>query len=108
MVKRSRGFLSGRTRQLKSGRKLTVSDQVREYEVGSKVVIALKPLRNVPAPRYHGRSGRIVEKQGDAYVVVVKDGKAEKKLILSAVHLKAAGTSGKGAARSKGKKVAAQ
>ncbi len=91
MVKRSRGFLSGRTRQLKSGRKLTVSDQVREYKVGSKVVIALQPRRDgMVAPRYHGRHGQILDKQGNAYLVSIKDGRATKKLVISSIHLKEA------------------
>jgi large subunit ribosomal protein L21e len=108
MVKRSRGFLSGRTRQLKSGRRLTVSDQMREYKVGTRVVVALQPRRDVPAPRYHGKPGTILEKQGNAYVVAIKDGKAEKKLIISAVHLREAGSSRKGARARSGKKGAAQ
>ncbi|MBN2122357.1 50S ribosomal protein L21e [Candidatus Micrarchaeota archaeon] len=91
MVKRSRGFLSGRTRQLRSGRKLTVSDQVREYKVGSNVVIALQPRRDgMVAPRYNGRHGKILDKQGEAYIVSVKDGNATKKLVISSIHLKEA------------------
>ena len=88
MVKRSRGSLSGRTRHLTSKRKLTVSDMVRTYPVGSKVLVSVKPRREgMPAPRYHGRHGTIVEKQGSAYIVEVKDGKARKRLVVSPIHL---------------------
>ena len=56
MVKNSRGFLSGRTRNLKHKRKLTVSDMVRTYEVGNKVLVSVKPVRDgMPAPRYNGK-----------------------------------------------------
>ena len=87
MVKNSRGFLSGRTRNLKHKRKLTVSDMVRTYEVGNKVLVSVKPVRDgMPAPRYNGKHGTIVSKQGTAYVVEIKDGNARKKLIISPIH----------------------
>jgi len=88
MVKNSRGFLSGRTRHLKHKRKLTVSDMVRTYEVGNKVLVSVKPIREgMPAPRYNGRHGTILDKQGAAYIVEVKDGKARKRLVISPIHL---------------------
>lgn len=88
MVKRSRGTLSGRTRQLKHRRKLTVSDMVRTYDVGMKVLVSVKPIREgMPAPRYNGKHGTIIEKQGAAYVVEIKDGRAIKRLIISPIHL---------------------
>jgi large subunit ribosomal protein L21e len=88
MVKNSRGFLSGRTRNLKHKRKLTVSDMVRTFEVGNKVLVSVKPIRTgMPAPRYNGRHGTILSRQGAAYVVEVKDGNARKKLVISPIHL---------------------
>lgn len=88
MVQRSRGFLSGRTRNLKHKRKLTVSDMVRTYEVGNKVLVSVKPIREgMPSPRYNGRHGTILAKQGAAYIVEVKDGKARKRLVISPIHL---------------------
>ena len=88
MVKRSRGTLSGRTRNLRHRRKLTVSDMVRTYTVGAKVLVSVKPIREgMPAPRYNGKHGKIVEKQGAAYVVEIKDGRALKRLVVSPVHL---------------------
>ncbi|MBD3397706.1 50S ribosomal protein L21e [Candidatus Micrarchaeota archaeon] len=88
MVKNSRGFLSGRTKNLKHKRKLTVSDKVRTFKVGSKVLVSVKPIREgMPAPRYHGRHGTIVDRQGSAYIVEVKDGKARKRLVISPIHI---------------------
>jgi large subunit ribosomal protein L21e len=88
MVKRSRGSLSGRTRHLRHKRKLTVSDMVRTFTVGSKVLISVKPIREgMPAPRYHGKHGSILAKQGSAYIVEVKDGNALKRLVVSPLHL---------------------
>ncbi len=88
MVKRSRGGLSGRTKNLRSRRKLTVSDKVRQFKVGNPVLVSVKPrIEGMPAPRYHGKYGKILEKQGSAYIVEVKDGKSKKRLVVSPIHL---------------------
>ena len=88
MVKRSRGSLSGKTRHLRHKRRLTVSDMVRTFKVGSKVLVSVKPVRDgMPAPRYNGRHGTILERQGSAYIVEVKDGRAKKRLVVSPIHL---------------------
>ena len=42
-----------------------------------------------PSPRYAGRVGTVVRKQGGAYVVELKDGSLAKKFICTAIHLKA-------------------
>lgn len=93
MVKRSRGLLSGRTRKLRGGRKLTVSDKVRQYKLGTRVIIALESCEDgrVPIPpRYRGRHGKILDKQGDSYIVSVRDGNATKKLVVSSIYLREA------------------
>jgi large subunit ribosomal protein L21e len=38
--------------------------------------------------RYAGRTGRILEKRGNAYVIEIKDGEKVKKIIASPIHLK--------------------
>ena len=78
MVKNSGGFLSGNTKKLKRRRTLTVFDQVRTFEVGSKVFISPKPLsKGLPHLRYKNRLGEIVSKQGKCYKVKIKDGKKD-------------------------------
>jgi large subunit ribosomal protein L21e len=89
MVKNSRGTLSGNTRKLKGKMNLTVSDQVRTFELGQKVIINQRSsAEGQPHMRYGGRHGVITRKQGKCYVVKVKDGNTTKELIASSIHLK--------------------
>lgn len=88
-MKQSKGFLSKRTRSLKKRRTLTVCDRVRTFKVDDRVLINIKPYREgMPSPRYNGRSGRIVEKQGNAYIVQIQDGRMAKNLVVSPLHLR--------------------
>ena len=74
---------------MKKERKLTVVDMVKTFNVNDKVVITIKPyFRGMPAPRYNGRVGKVVERQGSAYIVEIKDGNRMKRLVISPVHLK--------------------
>lgn len=47
-------------------------------------------LEDFPHPKYAGRVGRMMGKQGNAFVVELMDGNMRKYLITSSVHLKAA------------------
>lgn len=63
-----------------------------EYEPGQKVNIVIKSNvhKGRPHRRYQGRTGKVVGKQGDCYVVEVKMGGYIKKLIVNPQHLKLA------------------
>ena len=89
-MKRSKGTLSTYTRRLKAERKLTANDFIKDFEEGERVVIDVQPYykEGMPHPRYNGRVARVVEKRGSHYVVLIKDGSKEKKLISHPVHLK--------------------
>ena len=87
MVRKSMGPRR-RSRNIKSKRKLTINDWMKEMEVGQRVHIDIKPsVHPVPHRRYRGKTGTIVEKRGGAYVVEVKMGGKSKKLILKVPHL---------------------
>jgi large subunit ribosomal protein L21e len=89
MVKNSGGTLSGNTRKLKGKMNLTVSDQVRTFELGQKVIVNQRSTtRGQPHMRYNGRHGVIIRKQGKCYVVKIKDGNSTKELVASSIHLK--------------------
>ena len=108
MVKRSKGTMVKRTKRFRRKRKLTVPDRVKKFSIGDTVLIMVVPLfRGLPAPRYHGKHGKIVEKRGIAYLVEVKDGRAIKKLVVSPVHLKKVGVEAAKAAAKAEKKAAA-
>ena len=70
--------------------KVTISRLLQEFKTGDKVSLSLEPAvqKGMPHPRYFGRIGKIVKKQGAAYIVEIKDGNKIKRLIASAVHLK--------------------
>lgn len=91
MVKNSRGTMSGNTRKLRGKLNLTVSEQVKTFEVGAKVVIRQRPVSSgQPHMRYRGRHGTIVEKRGGCYMVEIQDGGSKKRLVASPIHLKLA------------------
>ncbi len=92
MVKRSKGAFSGRTRQLRGKGKVSVTQAVRTFKVGDKVIITPKARRSgLPHLRYANRHGVIVEKRGRGYLVQVKDINAVKKIIVGSIHLKLVG-----------------
>ncbi len=89
-MKRSKGLLTGKTRSIgRNTKKLKISDVVKEFSLGDKVIIKIKGncQKGVPHPRYMGKVGKVVEKRGKSYVIEIKDGKKTKELISSAVHL---------------------
>jgi large subunit ribosomal protein L21e len=91
MVKRSRGTLSTYTRTLKSRGKLGVTKIFKQFKPGDRVAISLKPGHGgMPHPRYRGKHGVIISKQGASYVVEIKDGNASKRLVSHPVHLELA------------------
>ena len=99
MTQRSSGFLVGRTRQLARHRKpskLRVRDLVKSFEIGDSVVIVPNGNTiNAPHMRYRGRTAKVLEKRGSAYVVQLSMLGAWKKLVIPAVHLQKAGVAGK-------------
>lgn len=93
-MERSRGFKS-RTRkklQKKAREKgvLPVTKIVHQFEVGDSVHIVLEPSvqKGQPHPKFHGKTGRVVEKRGRSYLVEVNDKNAKKILISRPVHIK--------------------
>lgn len=92
MVKRSHGMLSRRTKKLAGKSRATVSEFVKTFEIGSKVIISPKAYHiGLPALRYINRYGIVVAKRGSSYVVEIKDGRMKKQLISHPIHLKLAG-----------------
>lgn len=97
MVRNSRGTLSGNTRRLKGKMGLTVSKQVRTFEIGAKVIISQRAVsKGQPHMRCNGMHGRIVGKQGNSYIVEINVGGRKKHPIVSPIHLKEAKASLKG------------
>ncbi len=63
---------------------------LQEFEVGERVAIVIDPSVHdgMPDPKFYGRTGKVIGKQGKAYLVQVRDGRMMKTLIVAPVHLK--------------------
>ncbi len=63
---------------------------VQQFDAGEKVHLKLDP--SVPKgqfhPRFNGRTGTVVGKQGRAFKVEIKDGSVSKTLIAAPAHLR--------------------
>lgn len=95
MVTKSKGT-NFRTRRIfsKHPRKRglpSLSSMLTTYEVNSKVNIVIEPSvqKGRPHRRFQGKTGLVLEKRGQAYVVKVADGNATKTVICRPEHLKA-------------------
>ncbi|MEX0567565.1 MAG: 50S ribosomal protein L21e [Candidatus Njordarchaeota archaeon] len=71
-----------------------ISAILYQYKVGEKVVIKIDPSiqKGMPYKRFHGKVGTIIDKRGRSYIVLVKDGNKEKKVIARPEHLRPIGT----------------
>ncbi len=89
MVKPSGGLLSGNTKKLRRKRKTTVSESVKTFKENQKVVIVpASSHRGLPALRYSNRHGIVLRKQGNSYVVKIRDGRKMKELVVGSIHLR--------------------
>ncbi|VVB73624.1 50S ribosomal protein L21e [uncultured archaeon] len=92
MARSSKGRMNRRSRLLGRNarrRDVTVSERMHKLEVGTKVqLVPNAKYEDFPSPRYAGRVGTVVGKQGSAYVVELKDGSLTKRFITTAIHLK--------------------
>lgn len=95
MTQRSHGLFVGRTRQLARHHKpsrLSISSMIKHFNINDKVIIIQKGnMKNIPHPRYKGRVGNVIEKRGDAYVVLIPTSKSKSvKVIVPQMHLEKA------------------
>ncbi len=68
--------------------KFTVNKFLKELEIGKRVVLKVDPSsRSIPFRRFHGLSGKVVERRGNAYIVEIYDGNKQKKVIARPEHL---------------------
>lgn len=86
-IRKSRHF---RLKHYRAHGKFSIVKYLSEYEVGDKVQLHVEPAvqEGFYHRRYFGRSGKIIKKQGNCYVVEVKDGASVKKIIVHPVHLR--------------------
>jgi len=92
MAKKTRGNRRRTRNKLRKGTndKNTVNQFLEEFKEGERVLIRIEPSshKGMPHPNFKGKSGKIVGKRGNAYIVELKDGKKEKSIITFPEHLK--------------------
>lgn len=92
-MRKSKGKMRRNTRKMRKHHRSKgmrpPSAYLREYEQGQKVCISIwsSEPKSMPKPKYQGRTGTVIGKQGRAYKVKVRDGNAYKELIVPPVHL---------------------
>lgn len=64
---------------------------LQEFEIGEKVIIKIDSAvpKGMPYKRFQGREGEVQGKQGKCFVLKIKDGNKEKKVMTNPVHIKA-------------------
>lgn len=92
MVSKSKGP-KRRTRRILKRRlreKITVNRQLQEFPKGTKVIIDLVPglPKGRPFKRFIGKSGVVIDKRGNSYIIKVVDGGKEKQIISRPEHLR--------------------
>jgi len=77
-------------KRLRQKGKLSLTKYFQRFSEGDNVAIVrdLTVQRHGFPDRMQGRTGIVIRKQGDAYVVSVKDFSREKTFIIKPVHLK--------------------
>ncbi len=99
MVKSSKGFRSRSrgtfTKEVRERGLPPVTRYLRTFEVGEKVLVRIEPSspHGQPHPRYQGRIGTILGRQGRAYRLEFLDGGKRKELVAHPIHLAPAGRS---------------
>jgi len=63
---------------------------LRDFNEGDVVDIIIDPSehKGMPHRRYHGKTGEIIKKQGQAFIIAIKQGNAIKKIIANKEHLR--------------------
>ena len=94
MVTRSRGLRSKTRYKLKKDLRVSranlITRKIQTFDESDLVHIIIDPSvqKGQPHPRFHGKTGRIADKRGRAYIVEINDGSKAKKLIIRPEHLK--------------------
>ncbi len=77
------------TKNYKTKGKISLKKFFQDFKEGDKVVLKAETAyqKGMYYPRFHGKSGLILGKQGECCQVLIKDGRKEKLLIVHPVHL---------------------
>jgi large subunit ribosomal protein L21e len=91
-MKGSRGYRR-RTRRLsvkpRDKGKASIRSRLQKFDDDDTVSIRINAAyQNIPHPRFNGRTGKVVGKQGRAYFIEVVEGSKAKMVLVTPEHLK--------------------
>jgi len=91
MVVKSHGARRRTREKYRGPAKLTVNRALAMFDIGQHVAIKVSSnqQKGMPFRRFHGQTGRVIEKRGRAYVIEIYDINSKKKVIARPEHLKA-------------------
>ncbi len=95
-MQRKGGFRKGTRslfrKRIRNKGKISLRAFFQKLEIGQKVQLVVEPAyhKGVFLPRFQGKIGTVKGKQGDCYMVHIKDHKKEKDVIVHPVHLSVA------------------
>jgi large subunit ribosomal protein L21e len=91
MVRATKGIRRSTRRKLKKSlrHKFKVTPYLKEFKENDSVVLKIDPSshKGMPFPKFKGKTGKIIERRGDAYIVSVRIGNSTKKVIARPEHL---------------------
>ncbi len=93
-MRRSRGYRSKTRYKLKKSVRISranpITKKIQTFDKDDLVHIIIDPSvqKGQPHPRFHGKTGKVSDKRGKAYIVHINDGNKAKKLIIKPEHLK--------------------
>ena len=93
MVTRIGGFRRKTRSKLRKRRndrgKISIRKYLQVFKIGDRVYLKSEPAiqHGMYFPRFHGKHGVVIGKQGKCYRIRIKDGKKEKALIIHPVHI---------------------
>ena len=78
-----------RHKNLRKKGKLSLSKLFEEFKEGDTIVLVHNLSYSASFPkRLHGRTGKVIGKQGKALIIKVNDGKKPKNFVVQRIHLK--------------------
>ena len=70
--------------------KISLKEYFKNLKEGDKVTLKAEPAiqKGMYFPRFHGKTGKVIKKQGSNYYVEIKDGNKKKLVLVHPAHLK--------------------
>jgi len=88
MVRKSYGKMKGARKKMRLKKKPTINTFLKKFKVGDKVSINISTGKSIPSPKFHGKTGTVSSKRGNAYEVKIKTGERIKAVFIKPEHLR--------------------